>query len=218
MRLGLYGSGRQGQRYLDPTNWPEGIQVEYLGRDDFLKADQDGIIIATPPSTHAERLRRIASSCPALCEKPVSLSSEDADEIARRHGPLLIAHTHLWHWDFLRLDRSSSATVQWRGPTRGDGSCSALMDWGPHAWAMAIALGTERVSTGPGDRRENVVRSGSEQYRGDSQWPCNPMKEMLATFASLIDNGYDWRAEPDFTLEVHRRCLKASDPKPRSEP
>ena len=129
-----------------------------------------------------------------------------------------MAHTHLWHWDFLRLEPSQAATVQWRGPTREDGSCSALLDWGPHAWSMAMALGTERVATGSGDRRDNIARSGAHEYRGDSQWPCNPMREMLATFASLIDGGYDWRAEPDFGLAVHRRCVTASAATPRSEP
>lgn len=213
MKLGVYGHGPQSKRYLDPKNWPDGVEVVQLERD-RLDYSLDGIIVANAPAFHHDAaLDALQSGKPVLCEKPIALTYWEPEVLLKARGerPFLVAHTHLWHQDFQFLEPSPSAVVQWRGPRREDGSCPPMLDWGPHAWSMAIALGTDRVSTGKGDRRENCVWSKGKYYpRGD--WHGSPMKEMLATFASLIDGGYDWRAEPDFALEVHRRCFGQREP------
>lgn len=211
MKLGVYGHGPQSRRYLDRKNWPDGVKVVQLERGSSARG-LDGAIVANRPANHTAITHGLLSERVAvLCEKPVGLGIRAGEilfnEAKYYERPVLVAHTHLWSADFLRLPKSSSATVQWRGPEREDGSCPAMLDWGPHAWSMALALGTERVSTGKGDRRENMVRSGRDFYPSGSSFDT-PMRSMLATFASLIDGGYDWRAEPDFALEVHRRCFR----------
>lgn len=218
MKLGVYGHGPQSKRYLDPKNWPDGVEVVQLDRGNCSRSGNlDGCIVATAPGYHLDLclcLLRLGFN--VLCEKPIALTESVAAAIMRpptRPGQLLVAHTNLWDREFLSLPASKSAIVEWRGPERADGSCPAMLDWGPHAWSMALALGTERVSTGKGERR-NFVESEGKRYLG-ARADCypdheTPMAHMLATFASLIDGGYDWRAEPDFALEVHRRCFKPS--------
>lgn len=232
MKLGVYGHGPQSKRYLDPKNWPDGVEVVQLERGEwpwkrFSDSHLDGLIMANAPTFHGMLPLGEDGKVPTavLCEKPIGLAADAAEKMIFRCRKLLVAHTHLWAADFLRLPKSPSATVQWRGPDREDGSCPAILDWGPHAWSMALALGTERVSTGKGDRRHNLVRSMDTAYSPDTPRDAEhaaelsrlginpldtPMRSMLATFASLIDGGYDWRAEPDFALEVHRRCFKPS--------
>lgn len=207
LRLGVYGHGPQSRRYLDTKNWPDGVEVVQLERNGYPDATTRGVIVANQPSFHFGTVAARVPSLPVLLEKPMSLKLDEAELMARRGMPLLVAHTHLWHQDFQFMEPSPSAVVQWRGPERQDGSCPAMLDWGPHAWSMAIALGTKRVSTGRGDRRENGVWSMGKYYPR-SNWLGSPMREMLATFASLIDGGYDWRSEPDFALDVHRRCFR----------
>ena len=96
LRFGLIGAGRWGQVYLNnisaepsrfrlthlATRYPERatllpypITVTPNWRD-LLKADLDGVIIATPPSVHAEMLEAcIAAGKAALVEKPLLPSS-----------------------------------------------------------------------------------------------------------------------------------------------
>jgi predicted dehydrogenase len=146
---------------------------------------------------------------PVLSEKPMALKWSDARRMAdvsmRTGRALMVAHDHLWHWDFQRLEPSPGATVQWRGPERKDGSCSALLDWGPHAWSMALALGTDRVSTGPGDRRGNQALSRGVRYPGECHYRCRTIREMIDTFVSVINGGQDWRADLDFALAVQAK-------------
>lgn len=220
MKLGVYGHGPQSKRYLDPKNWPDGVEVVQLEREQWEKWDVSvpGVIVSNLPKRHPmAAIWSLDRGKAVLCEKPMGLDRNAAEEmfsISRlKKLPLLVAHTRLWDREFLTLDKSPSAVVEWRGPEREDGSCPAMLDWGPHAWSMAIALGTERVATGKGDRSHNFVYSNGKRYM-NAHRDCPPgetaMANMLATFASLIDGGYDWRAEPDFALEVHRRCFKPS--------
>lgn len=206
LRLGVYGaSGRQGQRYLDPANWPSGIECYAIARGSHPKCD--GVVVATPPGTHLE-VSKLACGIPLLVEKPIALTLDDASKIANRGTPVLVAHTHLWHSKFLALEPNHGAAVTWCGPEREDGSCPAALDWGAHAWSMAIALGTERVTTGVGDRQTNAAVSRGQRYASLPSAEERPMRAMLATFATLIQGGSDWRAAPEYTTGVLTRCFK----------
>lgn len=210
MRFAVRGaSGRQGQRYLDPKNWPEGVECFALPRDAEPPPGTHGLIVATPPASHLAYV--LASTLPTLCEKPAAPHLDEVERMFSAGPPLLIAHTHLWHRDFLALPKSSAATVSWCGEERTDGSCSALLDWGPHAWSMALALGTERVTTGVGDRSRNLVQSDGLIYpnpAGDRPGYATPMSNMLASFATVVGGGYDWRADKAFQLAIYERLFR----------
>lgn len=146
---------------------------------------------------------------PILCEKPMALTLEDAELMAGESRkwavPLLIAHTHLWAPEFLDLKPSPEASVIWGGPEREDGSCPAQLDWGPHAWSMALTLGTEHVSTGKMERITLVSTPDGRMYDG---YPKSfPMWHMMRTFTDLISGMSDPRADLEFALKVQRKCL-----------
>jgi len=169
--------------------------------------------VATPASTHYEIVTSaLRGGYHVLCEKPMALSVAHAEKMvqaAKETGrKLLIAHTHLWHPDFLSLKPDPGAQVFWRGEELHD-DCPATLDWGAHAWSMALALGTKRVATGYGDRSRNLVRSCGECYPASDNYQPNPtpMCATLETFISIVMRGQDWRADPEFALEVMRRCL-----------
>lgn len=215
MRIGVIGaSGRQGRRYLDPANIPAGVECFPVARGEL--GDGEAVIVATPAATHCRiTCAALAAGKHVLCEKPMALSCTDADRMfytAKDYGrALLIAHTHLWSESFLALPPGPHATVVWRGEERHD--CPAVLDWGAHAWSMALHLGTERVATGFGDRARNLVQTEHVVYRPsvyrgpDLTAESPPMRSMLETFACLVRGGQDWRADPEFALEVMRRCL-----------
>jgi predicted dehydrogenase len=128
----------------------------------------DGIILATPPSTHCEMaLAAIEAGTPVLVEKPMTLSLQEAHAIAgaaTAHGVLtMIGHTHLFSSAFRNLKRVGeslgplrdicSAAGNW-GPFRPD--TPMLWDWGPHDIAMCIDLFGRPPTT------VDVVRIGTE--------------------------------------------------------
>lgn len=172
MRLGLVGAGRWGKRYIATIAGMEGVRLGHLASTNpesaslvppdcrlssdwqAVTADQTlaGIILATPPATHAEMaLRSIASGIPVLVEKPMTLSVDDAHALvdqAHRSGVLvMVDHTHLFSAAFRelksrgaslgRLVRTRSAGGNW-GPFRPD--TPVLWDWGPHDVAMCLEL------------------------------------------------------------------------------
>jgi predicted dehydrogenase len=112
----------------------------------------DGIILATPPATHAEMaLRAIARGIPVLVEKPMTLSVDEAralvDQAHRSRVLVMVDHTHLFSAAFRELKsrgaslgdlvRTRSAGGNW-GPFRPD--TPVLWDWGPHDIAMCLEL------------------------------------------------------------------------------
>src|SRR6185295_8261844 len=70
--------------------------------------DLDGIIIATPPSLHAEMtIAAVAAGIPVLVEKPLTLGLSEAsalrNEVRARSGLVMVDHTHLFHPAFVEL-------------------------------------------------------------------------------------------------------------------
>ena len=118
--------------------------------------DCDGVIVCTPPLTHAALVREaIAAGKPAMVEKPLCLDPDDAralDADVRRSGvPVLVNHIHLFGAAYEPL----RAAIQRHGGVRGivcEGSgfgpfrvdTPALWDWGAHDVAVALDLVGER--------------------------------------------------------------------------
>lgn len=163
MRLGLIGAGRHGSRYLQALNGGEKIS-RVLTRsgnvdtppwcqsttdiNDFFAGGLDGVVIATPPESHAHlAVRAFRMGCHVLIEKPLALSLDEckliiacAEEADRR---LLVAHTYLFDTNFEALlphiSNPQSIHCLFGGPSP-QRTYSTLLDWGPHVIAIAAAL------------------------------------------------------------------------------
>lgn len=112
----------------------------------------DGVIIATPPQSHAEIAQAaIAAGLSVLVEKPLTTDPAQARQIAaaaRAAGvPVMVDHIHLYNPAFRRLlklapsmgpIRAIQGLAGNRGPYRSE--TSVLWDWGPHDVAMMLKL------------------------------------------------------------------------------
>lgn len=172
LRLGLIGAGPWGQNYIRTIAGMTGLWLSRLAShnpespalvgpeceidEDWRAlidaADLDGIIIATPPATHAEMtLAAIDAGLPVLVEKPMTLDVVEAETILARaettDSIVHVDHIHLYSaaWEALRQESRSLGAVnsitaesgRW-GPFLPD--TPMLWDWGGHDVAMCIDL------------------------------------------------------------------------------
>ena len=172
LRLGLAGAGRWGRNYIrtiaalpklrlarvasrnreTQALVPPGCEVVNHWQQLLDPALIDGVIIATPPASHAEIARcAVAAGIPVLVEKPLALSAADAralrDLSTQKRVPVVVEHTHLFSPAFRALkrevrDRGGAREIRSEasnhGPYRRD--VSVLWDWGPHDVAMCLDL------------------------------------------------------------------------------
>jgi len=154
IKLGLIGVGRWGtniQRTLE--SFSECI-VQTATKDYLKLIDEnlDGILIATPGSTHFEIAKPfIAKGLAVFIEKPLTTSYADAkkiEQLAHESGSIItVGHIHLYNPAYLKTKELAQQSGQLRflyfegmnnGPYRDD--MSALWDWAPHDIAMALDL------------------------------------------------------------------------------
>ena len=172
LRLGLAGAGRWGRNYIRTIAGLGGVRLARVASGNpetkpLVPADcqvvgswhelidaaaLDGLIISTPPATHAEIARAaIRQRIPVLIEKPLALSAADARgvrDLANQRGVYaLVEHTHLFSPAFRALKgllaryggvREIRSEAGNHGPYRRD--VSVLWDWGPHDVAMCLDL------------------------------------------------------------------------------
>lgn len=194
MRLGLIGTGRQGQRYLMEKNGGRHITVS--GSRRIPLDDVDGVIIATHPAGHKElALECIAAGKAVLIEKPLALNLADCEEIldaAEKAGVLMdVAHVHLWssQWVLTCQDPGvAEATYH-----EHDRDYSAWLDWGPHV----LALMAHRYPKATADElRERVevrkVPSSDPRrvYAFGYDWSYDSREEGTRTPMSLMVRGF----------------------------
>jgi predicted dehydrogenase len=186
IRLGLIGAGRWGRNYIRTIAALDGVRLtrlasrnpasrELVGPECKISADWrhvvesgdlEGIIIATPPSLHAEMtIAAVAAGIPVLVEKPLTLGLAEAvtlrEQVRTRKGRVMVDHTHLFHPAFEELKRQVAALGMIReieaeagnqGPYRED--VPVLWDWGPHDVAMCLDLLGEPPREARGMREE----------------------------------------------------------------
>jgi len=172
IRLGLIGAGRWGRNYINTIAALDSARLVRLASRNpasrglvgpecevstdwrhFIDAGNlDGVIVATPPSLHAEMaMAAVAAGIPVLVEKPLTLGLKEAialrDQARARNGLVMVGHTHLFHPAFEELKRQAprlgtiraiEAEAGARGPYRAD--VPVLWDWGPHDVAMCLDL------------------------------------------------------------------------------
>ena len=151
MRLGLIGRGRWG-RNIERTllSFPD-VSVVMIGRQEAPRSDLDGVLIASPSTTHAElALPYIEAGVATFIEKPMATSVVEAQRIQaaaeRSHAIVFVGHIHLYNPAFLAVLEllPKLGTVHYalcesaNGNPRTD--CSLLWDWLPHDLSMGRAI------------------------------------------------------------------------------
>jgi predicted dehydrogenase len=172
LRLGLIGAGRWGRIYIQTLKRLNGFSLVRLASSnpesqtlvhkecqisedwqDITGADDlDGVIIATPPTLHADMTRAsIAASNPVLVEKPLTLDVDEAaallSDAEQQSAIVHVDHIHLYHPAFRALKNVGKALgpIQAIHGMQGDwgpfrhGS-STLWDRGSHDVAMCLDL------------------------------------------------------------------------------
>lgn len=171
-RLGLVGTGAWGQKIALTVDTIPGARVTaivtrpgkaspafpfefraYPSFEELLTHNLDGLIIATPASTHAQLYETaLKTRLPTFIEKPFTTNYDDAVELSRQWKAagqplLLVNHVQLFNPDVIdlaQLVRRRGGAEELRfthhnwGPFRSD--CSALWDYGAHSIALALML------------------------------------------------------------------------------
>jgi predicted dehydrogenase len=172
IRLGLIGAGRWGRVYVNTLADMSGVTLSALAssnphsrnlvdEDVALHEDWhdliniggvDGIIVATPPASHAEIVRAaLESGLPVLVEKPLTLDVDEAKSLCdlaeRIDGLVMVDHIHLFSPTFRALKREAAklgpvcnmeSEAGNYGPFRK--ATPILWDWGAHDISMCLDL------------------------------------------------------------------------------
>ncbi|MBI2235915.1 MAG: Gfo/Idh/MocA family oxidoreductase [Magnetospirillum sp.] len=172
VRLGLVGAGRWGRIFVRTLGAVPGVELAAVASSNpeteallpagtalfphwraMLAAGAlDGVIVATPPASHAEiTLAALAAGLPVLVEKPLAMNAAEAAAVlaaARQAGRIvMVDHVHLFSPAWRRLKYLAAGmgavlgikgTAGDTGPRRAD--VSVLWDWGPHDLALCLDL------------------------------------------------------------------------------
>jgi predicted dehydrogenase len=166
--FGLIGYGRWGKNYASTIQRSSGSRLKSIATRSSINVDDisctnnwrdictdpsiDGVIVATPPSTHFEiAATLIRHRLPVIIEKPVTLSLSQCEvlvELSKRFGVFcMVGFTHLYSDAYqslkLMLDEGFNERLIMsiglsNGPFRSD--VPVLWDWGSHDIAMCIDL------------------------------------------------------------------------------
>jgi len=146
-KIGLIGVGRWGKNILRTLEEMRGVEV-VVG----AKTDIDGVVIATPGSTHAKvAFPYIKQGTPTFIEKPLTTNLSDARLLAKTAeqsgAQVTVGHIHLHNPAFLKvksllpdIGRIQALHFEGMGPGPVRDDMSVLWDWGPHPLSMALDL------------------------------------------------------------------------------
>lgn len=150
MKLLLIGNGQWGGKYVSTiTHCFPNVDLQIGSRDTWqslIDAKPDGVIVATPPSSHIEIAEyALQRDIPTMIEKPLALSHQEAATLQQYKVPILVNHIHLFATAYQHLreitnKRQISEIVSLgynKGPVR---DYSSLWDYGCHDVAMILDL------------------------------------------------------------------------------
>lgn len=156
IRLALVGTGRWGKNIIKTIARLAGCELAYTATKDWQtllkKEDIDAVLIATPPSTHAEiALPFIQRRLPVFIEKPMTDNLTDAQKIeaaARTSdSSVFVGHLHLYNPAYRKTkelinDIGALLFMVSRGHNQGPyrESYSAMWDWAPHDVSMMLDI------------------------------------------------------------------------------
>ena len=157
-KLGLIGTGSQGQRLLQAFSKIDTARVEivsntrgyfqnYICKDwtDVVHSGINGLIIAADPALHDKILQSANFlQIPVLLEKPAGLYLHDVQKMSKYTIPILVDYTHLFSPAYQKMKSELTAPIESIhsmgcnfGPFR---DFSALYDYAPHDLAMCLDL------------------------------------------------------------------------------
>mgnify|MGYP000883425545 CR=1 FL=1 len=158
--LALIGKGRWGSKYLDEIKKISDAKIKYVVTRNYLELlrykDIDGIIIASPDSTHS----KIAKAFPdkyLLVEKPLALSLKDALEIKNNH--IMVGHIYLYNLALLDKIRKAGKikklyfTIQ---NTQKEANTTPLWYLAPHGVSLCVYLFGEPEKVRVRESKENL--------------------------------------------------------------
>lgn len=213
-RLGLVGFGRWGRIMMrNMASHPQVVPAALASRqadaaaevpagcvvvDDWRKLldlDLDGLVVASPPATHAEiAIAALERGVALLIEKPLSLSPTEARAVAATGTALvMVDHIHLFSPAWRRLKDllpslgpvlSLSGIAGNHGPYRTD--APVLWDWGPHDVAMILDLLGERPDRLQAVRTERRECPGGMGETIELSLGFGPVAA-TATLSTLVD-------------------------------
>lgn len=225
MRLGLIGTGKQGQRYLEERNGGKGIVSTFDWRTDslvdWLCRDRiDAVIVASHPGSHPEIVRHLLElRRPVLCEKPLALTPWDCKRLCdlalEKRTVLEIAHTHLWSekWSSFPIGlRASVGHVSLRY-TESHHDYSPWLDWGPHAVALLedVCATENTISFEPAPERKLEVTWNAGKrafyFDGDGSGKQTPMFNMVQAFKNLVRTRRLYEQRINFNRRVYQQLF-----------
>lgn len=211
-RLGLIGAGRWGRNLIRtirslPSATLAGLYSRnpeshsLLGPETALTEDwralldrhrYDGVIMATPPETHAALVEAaIRASMPCMVEKPLTTNLDEALLLQRLccqyNALVLVNHTQLFHPAYALLKQSANKVFHvesdggnW-GPFRP--SYTPLWDYAPHDFALCLdLLRASPVKIALTEAQTSTQESGwAGTYRLDLEFPCSVNATILVS-------------------------------------
>ena len=154
--LALIGKGRWGKKYINTISnlssceLPDKFIKTTNYRDLFASDNIDGVIIATPASTHFQIAKEfLEKGFNLLIEKPMTTSLSDALKLKKSQGRSTVMVGHIFRYNpyFIELQKqikkigkikSIHSEGMNNGPFRDD--VSALWDYAPHDISMIVSL------------------------------------------------------------------------------
>jgi len=178
IKIGLIGAGKWGVNYINTIKNAEGVSIKKIacknlkGKESLFQdyeitdnwqevtfsSEIDGIIIASPPSTHYEiAAKSIRNGKPVIIEKPLTLNLKEAQlllELQKKYQTIVkVNHIYLYHPLYRLLKKKIRNKANLKsiytlggnyGPFRRD--ISSLWDWGPHDLSMCLEIIGENPS------------------------------------------------------------------------
>lgn len=172
INIGLIGAGPWGRNYISTIAKLDGINLIHLAssnpdsanhvgsdciisdkwQDVVCDKELDGIVIASPPTTHAEiAIEAINNGLAVLLEKPMTISVLDAKKILStaqdKEAIVMVDHIHLYSsaWEVIRKKIPDLGAIQTITGIAGKWGpfppkTPVLWEWGSHDIAMCISL------------------------------------------------------------------------------
>lgn len=201
INLGLIGVGRWGYNYINSikkfeqitisgvvtksnqfnNRLPEHIKIYDSWKNLCNSSTIDGIVVATPPSTHIEIANyAITNNLPVLIEKPLSLSLDETLDFFKKiklfKKNIMVNFIHLYNPIYIEMKNQLSAIGKIRSIESNSGDWGPfrektppLWDWGCHDIAMCLDL----INEPPKKIYKKVILSRQKNLFPNAQPPLN---------------------------------------------